>query len=336
MAEHRGRLRHTFQVFKGFSAKLPAAAAEALRRNPNVSVVEPIRVLTTAATQYMPIGSGQAWGLDRIDQRYRPLSGTMTYSHDGSGVYAYIIDSGIRTSHGEFGGRARNVFSVFGDNGDDCHGHGTHVAGIVGGATYGVAKRVQLRGIKVIDCQQRSTNEWVAMAIDWVSRYRVNPAVANISLQTCNKAGVCTPDAALDIATTNLAKSGVFVAVSAGNYSKDACLSSPGRAPGTFTVAASTSGDARRLDSNWGRCVDAYAPGDLIRSAGLASYSTVMGGTSMAAPHVAGVAALYKQAYGNAASATIVSDLKSWSTANIISSGTYGSTPNRLLYKGGL
>ncbi len=133
IADHRGSLRRTFHVFKGFSANLPAAAAEALRHNPNVDVVEPVRVVTTAATQYMATGSGRAWGLDRIDQVNRPLSGSMTYARTGYGVTAYIIDTGILASHGEFGGRARNVATVFGDAGSDCHGHGTHVAGIVGG-----------------------------------------------------------------------------------------------------------------------------------------------------------------------------------------------------------
>ncbi len=336
-AEHRGKLRLTFQGIKGFSATLPTAAAEALRRNPNVAAVAPNTVGSTATTQYTPTGNDQPWGLDRIDQRYGPLSGTMTYSHTGAGVNAYIIDSGIRASHGEFGGRARNVATVFGDAGDDCFGHGTHVAGTVGGATYGVAKKVQLRGVKVLNCSGDGTAEMAVAGINWVYLYRVNPAVTNISLQWKN-------NPALNIATTRLANSGVFVAVAAGNWDTDACQISPAMAPGTFTVAASTSTDARASyltgaspwASNWGKCVDAYAPGDRIRSAGLATYSTVKSGTSVAAPHVAGVAALYKQAYGNVASATIVSDLKSWSTTNIISSGSYGSTPNRLVYKGGL
>jgi subtilisin family serine protease len=335
MVEHGGTVRRTFQVFNGFSANLTAAAAEALRHNPNVSVVEPNRVITPAGIQYMETGNNQSWGLDRIDQVFRPLSGTMSYSHTGAGVYIYIIDTGIRASHPEFGGRARNVASWFGDTGDDCYGHGTHVAGIAGGASYGVAKKAQLRGVKVFDCLKGGSTEATAWGIDWVYRYRVNPAVANISMQTCD-ARACTPSPAIDLAATKLANSGVFVAVAAGNYNRDACLSSPARAPGTFTVAASTSTDGRRLDSNWGKCVDAYAPGDQILSAGLASYGAVLGGTSMAAPHVAGVAALFKQAYGNVASATLVSRLKSWATPNVISSGSYGSTPNLLLYKGGL
>jgi subtilisin family serine protease len=338
MAQHRGALHHTFQVFKGFSAHLSTAAADALRHNPNVSVVEPNRVVTSTATEnIIPNSMGQvAWGLDRIDQVFRPLSHTMTYMHTGLGVTAYIIDTGIWTAHGEFGGRASSVYSVFGDNGYDCAGHGTHVAGIVGGTTYGVAKQVQLRSVKVLDCQKPGSSTGVAMGIDWVYRNHVNPAVANISIGTCVP-NSCTPSPAIDSAATNLAKSGVFVAVAAGNSSTDACQSSPARAPGTFTVAASTSADARASYSNWGACVDAYAPGDQILSAGLGlQYSAVMSGTSMAAPHVAGVAALYKQAYGNVASATLVSVLKSWATANVISGGGYGGTPNRLLYKGGL
>jgi subtilisin family serine protease len=335
-AEHRGRLRHTFEVFKGFSAHLTAAAAEALRHNPNVTLVEPNRVGTTAATEnIIPNSKGQvAWGLDRIDQVYRPLSSTMTYSHTGLGVYAYIIDTGIWAAHGEFGGRARNVYSAFGDDGTDCYGHGTHVAGIVGGTTYGVAKQVQLRGVKVLDCRGYGTTDQTIAGINWVWLHHTNPAVANISLQW-------PLDTAMNTATTNLANSGVFVAVAAGNYNTNACQVSPAMAPGTFTVGASTWNDARASystwASNWGPCVDAYAPGDQILSAGLGSqYSAVMSGTSMAAPHVAGVAALYKQAYGNVASATLVSVLKSWATANVISGGGYGGTPNRLLYKGGL
>jgi subtilisin family serine protease len=328
-AAHGGRIRQTFPGLKSFSATLSTTAAEALRHDPNVSVIEPNRVGGVEVTQTIPVRNGQAWGLDRIDQAFRPLSGTMTYSHTGLGVYAYIIDSGIRANHPEFGGRALDVATVFGDNGDDCMGHGTHVAGIVGGKTYGVAKQVRLRGVKVVDCTGHGTTEMAIAGINWVYLYHVNPAVANISLGFAK-------DPALNAAVTRLANSGVFVAVAAGNSTADACQFSPAMASGTFTVAASTFVDGRASFSNWGRCVDAYAPGDQIRSAGLTTYSTVMSGTSMAAPHVAGVAALIKQAYGNVASATLVSTLKSWATPNVITSGAYGATPNRLLYKGGL
>jgi aqualysin 1 len=329
--DHRGTVRRTFEVFKGFSANLPEAAVEALKRNPNVRAIEPNRTVQLAgATQSFSASSGQPWGLDRLDQVSRPLSWTYYYSATGAGVNAYIIDSGIRTSHGEFGGRARNLWTMFGDTGDDCNGHGTHVAGTVGGATYGVAKQVRLYGVKVLNCAGSGSNEGIVAGIDWVYRNKIHPAVANISIQTS------APVASIDIATTNLVNSGVFVAVAAGNYNIDACQSSPARAAGTFTVGATTSTDARWTSSNWGTCVDGYAPGANIRSAGLATYSVYMNGTSMAAPHAAGVAAMIKQTYGNLASATIVSTLKSWSTVNIISGGGYGGSPNRLLYKGGL
>lgn len=329
VAEHGGKLRLTFVGIKGFSATLPAGAAEALRRNPKVSLVEPNSVGAPQATQYMNTGSGQSWGLDRIDQRARPLSGTMSYSHTGRGVFAYIIDTGIRSNHPEFGGRARNVATAFGDAGEDCHSHGTHVAGIVGGKTYGVAKQVQLRGVKVLDCAGNSTVETATSGVDWVLLHRTNPAVANISLGF-------PKNTLLNIATARLANSGVFVAVAAGNENQDACLTSPAVALGAFTVASSNATDGRASSSNWGRCVDLYAPGVQILSAGLTTYWSVKSGTSMATPHVVGVAALFKQAYGNVASATIGATLKSWATRNVISSGAIGSTPNLLLYKGGL
>jgi subtilisin family serine protease len=318
-----GRLARTYRAaLKGFAGELSEAEAAALRDDPDVAYVEQDQLVYPTATQ-----SNATWGLDRIDQRSRPLSGTYTYTSTGSGVRAYIIDSGILTGHTQFGGRASNVYDGFGGNGQDCNGHGTHVAGTVGGSTYGVAKNVMLRGVRVFQCSGGSANSVIIAGIDWVTANHIKPAVANLSL------GGGYSQATND-AVTRLANTGVFVAVAAGNENQNACNVSPASAPVVTTVAASTSADAKASYSNYGSCVDLYGPGSSITSAWYTSTSAIntISGTSMATPHVAGVAALYKAARGDASQATIDSWLKNNATTNVIT-GNVSGTPNRLLFK---
>jgi subtilisin family serine protease len=307
----------------GFAAELNAGQLNALQHNPNVAYVEQDQAYEAAATQ-----SGATWGIDRIDQRSRPLSGTYTYTTTASNVYAYVIDTGIYTSHTQFGGRASNVYDALGGNGQDCNGHGTHVAGTIGSATYGVAKSVRLRGLRVLNCSGSGSTSGIIAAIDWVRVNRTNPAVANLSLG----GGYSST---LNTAINNLANSGVFVAVAAGNENQSACNVSPASAASATTVASSTSGDAKSSFSNYGSCVDLYAPGSSITSTWLNGGTNTISGTSMASPHVAGVAALYKATYGDAATSTIDSWIKTNATANVIT-GNPSGTPNRLLYKAAL
>jgi len=243
-------------------------------------------------------------------------------------VYAYIIDTGIQTSHSQFGGRASNVYDAFGGNGQDCNGHGTHVAGTVGSSTYGIAKAVRLRGLRVLNCSGSGSTSGIIAAIDWLRANYTAPAVANMSLGGGYSA-------ALNTAVTNLSNAGVFMAVAAGNENQNACNVSPASASGVATVAASTSTDAKASYSNYGSCVELYAPGSSITSTWLSGGTRSISGTSMASPHVAGVAALYKGANGNASSSTILSWLINNATANVIS-GNITGTPNRLLYKSSL
>jgi subtilisin family serine protease len=310
-------------VLHGFAAELSGRQLDELRREPAVAYIEQDQVMTASATQ-----SGATWGIDRIDQRSRPLSGTYTYSATASGVYAYVIDTGIYTSHSNFGGRASNVYDAFGGSGQDCNGHGTHVAGTIGSATYGVAKSVRLRGVRVLNCSGSGTTSGIIAGIDWVRLNRVNPAVANLSLGGGYSSS-------LNTAVTNLANSGVFVAVAAGNSNANACNYSPASASAVTTVASSTSSDAKSSFSNHGSCVDLYAPGSSITSTWHNGGTNTISGTSMASPHVAGVAALYKATYGNASQSTIDSWIKNNSTANVIT-GNVSGTPNRLLYKSSL
>ncbi|OEJ97663.1 S8 family peptidase [Streptomyces thermolilacinus] len=314
------KTRHLYRnVLNGFAADLSPAQLEELRRDSRVLSIEEDQKVTATATQ-----TNAPWGLDRIDQR-SGRDGLYTYNRNGTGVTAYIIDTGIATGHADFGGRARNVFDAFGGNGQDCNGHGTHVAGTVGGATYGVAKGVQLRGVRVLDCQGSGSFSGIIAGFDWVRQNAVKPAVANASLGGGYSA-------ALNNAATALANSGVHLAVAAGNENQNACNVSPASASGTITVAASDSSDRKAGFSNFGSCTDLYAPGVNISSARVGGGSTTMSGTSMASPHVAGVAALYKSAYGDASSATVNNWLIGNSTANVIG-GNISGTPNRLLFK---
>ncbi|MEU5398036.1 S8 family peptidase [Streptomyces sp. NPDC005963] len=306
-------------VLNGFAAELTPARLAALRADSRVASIEEDQKVTSTATQY-----NAPWGLDRIDQR-SGRDGAYTYTRNGSGVTAYIIDSGIFTSHPDFGNRARNVFDAFGGNGSDCNGHGTHVAGTVGGSTYGVAKGVQLRGVKVLDCQGSGSFSGIIAGFDWVRQNAARPAVANASLGGGYSA-------ALNNAATALANSGVHTTVAAGNNNQNACNYSPASAAGALSIAASDSADNKASFSNHGQCVDLYGPGVNILSTRSGGGTTTMSGTSMAAPHVAGVAALYKATYGDASSTTVNNWIVTNSTANAIR-GNVSGTPNRMLFK---
>jgi subtilisin family serine protease len=331
VAAHGGTVRFAYtSALKGFAAKLSDQAVAALQRDPSVAYVEPDRVVRASTTQYMDI-VGQPWGLDRIDERtaVATWSGTYTYFATGQGVRAYIIDTGLQANHPEFGTRAMNVYDAFGGNGNDCNGHGTHVSGTVGGKTYGVAKGVLLRGVRVLDCTGYGSYSDIIAALDWVIRNHLNPAVANMSLGGPKSAAVNT-------AVANLINSGVFVSVAAGNdFGADACNYSPASTPAAFTTAASTWFDLSAIFTNGGPCVDAYAPGERIKSAWIGSTTNTIDGTSMASPHVAGVAALVKQRFPTYSPAQITSWIKTNATANVIYN-PLPNTPNRVLYKGTL
>jgi subtilisin family serine protease len=291
VAAHGGTVHYTYQhAIKGFAATLPAAAARALESNPNVEYVA-----QDERVKAVQVGS---WGLDRVDQRDLPLNNTYTYNQTGAGVTVYVIDTGIETSHWDFGGRASVGYDAYGGNGQDCNGHGTHVAGTVGGASYGVAKGVGLVSVRVLDCNGSGTWSGVIAGIDWVRYYRSGPAVANLSL------GGGAYQAA-DDAIANLVASGVTVAVAAGNNGDNACYYSPARAASALTVGATDQYDQQTYYSNWGGCVDLYAPGDGITSAWLYGGTNTIPGTSMASPHVAGAAALYLQTNPSASPATV-------------------------------
>ncbi|ADO72729.1 S8 family peptidase [Stigmatella aurantiaca] len=315
---------HTYQVINGFAASLTKEQLDAVRRDPAVAFVEQDQVVHADVTQ-----RGATWGLDRIDQRALPLSTTYAYGQPAFGVSAYIIDTGVTPTHPDFNGRAASVFNSTGDgNPNDCNGHGTHVAGTIGGTTWGVAKGVFLYGVKVLGCSGSGSYAGVIAGVDWVRTNGTKPAVANMSL------GGGFSQAVND-AVNSLANSGIFVAVAAGNSNADACNYSPASAAAATTAAASESNDARAYYSNFGPCIDVYAPGSGITSAWLNGGTNTISGTSMASPHIAGVAALYKGNFGDDSSANIDQWIKSNATPNVIT-GNPAGTPNLLLYKGAL
>lgn len=307
-------------VLKGFAAQLSEQAVDGLRRNPHVAYVEEDQTVTLSATQ-----TNATWGIDRIDQRNRPLSGTYTYTTTASSVRVYIIDTGIQTGHAEFEGRASNVYDAFGGNGQDCNGHGTHVAGTAAAKTWGVAKKAMLRGVRVLDCGGSGTWSGIIAGMDYVRINHIKPAVANMSLGGGYSSSVNT-------AANNLSNAGVFVAVAAGNSNANACNYSPASAANVTSVMSSTSGDAKSSFSNYGSCTHLYAPGSSITSTWNNGGTNTISGTSMASPHVAGVAALYKATFGDASSSTIRTWLINNSTTGVIT-GNPSGTANRLLYK---
>ncbi len=322
-SRHGGKIKHVYKhALNGFAIELTEAEAIALSQDFRVKYVEEDGRVHASTTQTNP-----PWGLDRIDQRDLPLNAQYNYTPTGAGVRAYVIDTGIRTSHTQFGGRASAVYDAFGGNGQDCTGHGTHVAGTIGGSTYGVAKGALLRAVRVLDCNGDGTDATVIGGVDWVAANRITPAVANMSLG----GGAST---ALDTAVQNMINANVTTAVAAGNdYGLDACTLSPSRVAAAITVGSTTSTDAKSDFSNIGTCLDLFAPGSQILSAWYTSdtATNTIGGTSMATPHVAGVAALYLQNNTAASPATVRDQIVNTATTNHLTSIGTGS-PNRLLY----
>ncbi|SBT53264.1 S8 family serine peptidase [Micromonospora narathiwatensis] len=285
---HGGSVRRVFtEALNGYSASMNRRQADRLAADPDVAYVEPVRRYKATGTQSNP-----PWNLDRIDQTTAKLNGSYNYPNTGAGVTAYIVDSGIDISHPDFGGRASNGYD-FVDNDEvaqDCDGHGTHVAGTVGGTKYGVAKDVNLVAVRVLDCEGSGTTEQVLAGIDWVTANAVKPAVANMSL------GVPKIDKPVNDAVARSIASGVTYAVASGNSDKDACGFSPAAVPAALTVGATDQLDFRAWFSNYGRCVDTLAPGVNVVSTAPGGGTALMSGTSMASPHVAGAAALLLQA----------------------------------------
>ncbi|MBA3489345.1 MAG: S8 family serine peptidase [Longispora sp.] len=324
--ENGAKVHYKYETaLTGFAATLPPKALEALRYNPNISFIEPDQeVLAT------DIQSPATWGLDRIDQRTLPLSNSYTYNSTGAGVSAYVIDTGIRATHSQFAGRAVSGMTAINDGQgtNDCSGHGTHVAGTIGGTTYGVAKAIRLVAVRVLGCGGSGSTSGVIAGVDWVTTNHAAgaPAVANMSLGG-------GASSSLDTAVTNSINDGVTYVVAAGNNNSNACNSSPARVPAAVTVGASTKLDSRASFSNYGSCLDLFAPGAEITSAWYTSDTTTatLNGTSMASPHAAGAAGLYLQGNQAAPPATVHSAIVSAATANIVTNAGTGS-PNKMLY----
>ncbi|MFD7130196.1 S8 family serine peptidase [Streptomyces sp. NPDC059894] len=323
-----GKVHRTFSAtLNGFTLEATATQARQLAADPSVAFVEQNSVEYADTTQSSP-----TWGLDRVDQANLPLSGSYTYSTKASNVTAYVIDSGIRITHGNFGGRAGYGYDFVDDDSvaDDCNGHGTHTAGTVGSSTYGVAKGVKLVAVRVLDCSGSGTTANVIAGYEWVATHAQLPAVANVSI------GGST-STAKDAAVAGMVDAGVTVAVSAGNNAVDACDQSPAREPSVITVASTTNADARSSFSNYGTCVDIFAPGSSITSLGYTSdtATAVKSGTSMATPHVTGAAALYLATHPSASPATVTAAIKSAATSGVVTNAQTGS-PNLLLNVNGL
>ncbi|GAB4216535.1 MAG: hypothetical protein OHK0022_57770 [Roseiflexaceae bacterium] len=312
------------KALNGFAARLTAGQLAALQRSGAVERIEPDRVVTLAE---VGIAAVPSWGLDRINQRYLPLDGNASFGTTASNVNAYIIDTGIQTSHPAFGGRAAVAYDALGGNGQDCQGSGTFNAGIVGSSSHGVAKGVRLWAVRVLNCQGSGTISQIVAGLNWVAANHQPRAVALVSVGG-------SLSTTMNTALKNMINSGVATAVVAGSSGGDACNFSPSSVSEALVAAASDSSDRRASFNNTGSCIDLYAPGvniTSITSTGTATRS----GTTAAAAHVAGVAALYKAVYGDQPSATVHNWIVSIATPNVIINNVL-PTPNRLLYSGGL
>jgi len=327
--QHGGKVLQTYDaVLKGFAIYLPDVAGtafvEAMKKNPKVVSIENDTIMKVDATTQ----SNPDWGLDRIDQRNLPLDSAYSYLQTGSGTTAYIVDTGILSTHQQFSGRVLSGYTAISDgNGtSDCHGHGTHVAGTVGGSTYGVAKNVSLVPIRILGCDGSGASSNVIAGLDWILKNGKKPAVVNISLGG-------EANASLDSAVENLFNNGYVMVVAAGNSNTDACSSSPARVSKAITVAATDNTDTRASYSNYGSCVDIFAPGSQINSSWIGSNTAtkVLNGTSMATPHVVGVVAEMLQSTPTATHQTISTNLLNQASSNVVKNPS--GSPNRLLYK---
>jgi subtilisin family serine protease len=329
VSKSKGRVKRTFKGgIKGFVVNLSDSDVASLARDAQVAFVEPDRVVSASGKPSGTTTQSKAgWGLDRIDQPDLPLNGKYTYSSNGAGVNVYIIDSGIRLTHTEFADRATGDFSTIDDGygAEGCSWHGSHVAGIVGGKTYGVAKAVSLHSVRVLNCYDQGSLSDVIAGLGWVTANHVSPAIANISIQS-------SYSEALNAAVDSAVASGVTVVVAAGNRGEDACNYSPSSALSAITVGATTSSDQMWAYSNSGLCVDILAPGENITSASnTGDRATIAAtGTSMSAPFVAGAAALYLASDRTATPGTVANAIFAKSSSGI-ATALLGTTPNLLL-----
>lgn len=323
LVKEQGEIRFLYKsAIKGFAVRLSEAQALALSQDERVKYVEEDSEVSINAVQSNP----PSWGVDRIDQVSLPLDNSYNYNNNGANVNAYVIDSGVLTTHSDFGGRAEAAYDAVNDgNGStDCNGHGTHVAGTIGGNTYGVAKGVRLFSVRVLGCSNTGAISNVIAGVDWVTANHVKPAVANMSLGG-------TANNSLDNAVRNSISAGVTYVVAAGNAGQDASQYSPARVTEALTVGAIDINDNRASFSNIGSTLDVFAPGENITSTWNNGGTNSQSGTSMASPHVAGVAALYLQSNPTASPTTVNSVIIQTATLNsVINPGT--GSPNRLLY----